>query len=156
MNNESTNTIEIRRADLADMSDVVQLCIQHAAHERMHYDPAGKRERLVSLLLAEDSTMECLIARCADRGVAYAAFAVQYSTWQAASYLYLDCLYVKAEFRGLGLGKQLMSRVHIEAKRRGCSEVQWQTPTFNTEAVQFYDSIENTSRLAKWRYGWPV
>lgn len=150
---------EIRRADPADMAGVVELCSKHAAHERMNYDPAGKRETLTQAIF-EASKLICIVAATSQRhrsGIAgYATCMSQYSTWLTTEYLYMDCLYVEAECRGFGIGKRLMQAVAEEAVKLGYAEVQWQTPDFNEQAKQFYDSVEGTSRYCKSRYTWQL
>ncbi|MEM8735087.1 MAG: GNAT family N-acetyltransferase [Planctomycetota bacterium] len=148
--------LEIRRADLADMSDVVSLCSKHAAHERVDYDPTCKREALTTAIFEPPSKLVCLVASLRNTLVGYTTCIPQYSTWSAAEYLYMDCLYVESSWRGLGIGKRLMHAVAEEAKTFGYSEIQWQTPDFNVEAVRFYDAVNGTSRLSKLRFTWQL
>lgn len=147
--------LTIRRANLADMSDVVGLCSKHASHERVSYDPTWKVEALTDAIF-ESTQLICLVACRRNTIVGYATCVPQFSTWLAGEYLYMDCLYVEADCRGKGVGKRLVERVGEEARRLGYSEVQWQTPEFNTEAVQFYDAMNGTKRLSKFRYKWQV
>lgn len=137
------------------MSDVVNLCSKHAAHERVSYDPTWKLEALTSAIFTE-AQLFCFVASCSSDTIGYTTCAPQYSTWSAAKYLYMDCLYVEAAYRGMGIGKRLMQRVAEEARELGCREIQWQTPVFNKAAVQFYDAVDGTRRLRKLRYTWRV
>lgn len=66
---------------------------------------------------------------------------MDFSTWSGRSYLHLDCLYLDAALRGQGWGRRLMGAVIDEARRRGCREVQWQTPGWNAGAISFYERI---------------
>ena len=137
------------------MSDIVSMCAKHAAHEGAIYDPAHKLERLSKAIFG-DVKLICLVACSLEKVVGYATCIPQYSTWLAGEYLYLDCLYVEADWRGKGVGQELMKSVAAEARRLGCFEVQWQTPDFNHEAIRFYDAMDGTFRLGKCRYTWHV
>jgi GNAT superfamily N-acetyltransferase len=70
--------------------------------------------------------------------VGFATAAPEYSTWSGAEYLHMDCLYVQAELRGIGIGAALMASVLQLARERGYAEIQWQTPSWNVDASRFY------------------
>lgn len=65
----------------------------------------------------------------------------QFSTWDAAFYVYMDCLYLLDEWRGFGMGESLIEKIKEESKKLDCSLIQWQTPNFNTRAIKFYNRI---------------
>lgn len=73
-------------------------------------------------------------------------FMKQFSTWDAAFYLYLNCLYFEPKARGLGLGKQVMEYIWVFAKAENCFQVQWQTPDFNENAIGFYKKVGAISK----------
>jgi ribosomal protein S18 acetylase RimI-like enzyme len=70
-------------------------------------------------------------------------------------YLYLDCLYLGPELRGLGLGKQLMLTAAAHAKKLGIKQMQWQTPEDNHNAIAFYNKL-GASNKAKQRFFWQL
>lgn len=53
----------------------------------------------------------------------------------------MDCLYLREETRGLGLGRQLVMEIASLAYRLGCVNVQWQTPVWNERAIRFYQRL---------------
>ena len=65
---------------------------------------------------------ECLIAESED-GVAsgFALYFYNYSTWRGRSGIHLEDLFVLPRFRGLGIGKALLSRVAARAAELGAS-----------------------------------
>ena len=138
------------------MEDLVRLCADHAAYEKAEYDPDGKRELLTETLFGQNPPVHCLVVEIAPRLVGYATFGPQYATWLADKYLYLDCLFIDAEFRGFGIGQQMMKSIQTQAAQLGCREVQWQTPEFNSDAIRFYDRLPQASRSHKFRYVWSV
>ncbi|MEM0926466.1 MAG: GNAT family N-acetyltransferase [Planctomycetota bacterium] len=145
--------IEIRKAVPEDLDELVLLCAEHASFERVRYVPAGKKERLRELLFDDVPKLQCLIACVERETVGYASMVQQVSTWSAGHYLYLDCLYIRPGHRGRGLGRQIMGCVQTCAKEFNCQEVQWQTPSFNQDAIRFYRRL-NASSHEKLRYVW--
>ena len=59
-----------------------------------------------------------------DKLLGFATSRPEFSTWDAAYYLHLDCLYL----------------------RRGRGRIQWQTPIFNTNAIALYRRLGATEK----------
>ena len=131
----------IRCAEITDLELIVQLCAEHADYERADYQPGGKRLLLHEALFVRDPKLYCLIAEADGEPVGYATYMVQFSTWEAGPYLYMDCLYLREGARGKGLGQEMMEAVMAEGRRLGCGQVQWQTPDFNAGAIRFYQRL---------------
>lgn len=131
----------IRWAMPEDMDELVRLCTEHAAYERSSFDPAGKEEALAQMLFAPDARLKCLVAEEDARLIGYATFSVEVSTWDADRYMHMDCLFLRPEARNKGIGRALMRRIAQEARDQGLIRMQWQTPSFNVDAIRFYDRL---------------
>lgn len=128
----------IRRARLGDLDGVVGLCAEHARYERAEYDAAGKAERLASALFGAAPRLHAWVAALDGALIGYATATAEFSTWRAAEYLHLDCLYVRDGQRGAGVGAALLGAVMQFAREHGYPQVQWQTPQWNGDAARFY------------------
>lgn len=149
------NKIWIREAELADVPAIVELSHAHALYECASYDKRGKVELLSIHLFAKDSPIKVLLVQLGKESVGYASVMKQFSTWDATYYLYLDCLFLKEAFRGRGWGRDLMNAVKEEAFAQGCTMIQWQTPDFNIDAIQFYQKIGADAK-SKERFFWKL
>ena len=134
---------------------MVVLCQEHAAYEKAHYNPNGKRVQLAYHLFSDSPSLQCLVLERRGSVVGYATFVKQFSTWEADYYLYLDCLYLEKSVRGQGWGARLMEKVEEYARAEGYSTVQWQTPSFNKAAIDFYDKIGARAK-SKERFYWDI
>lgn len=143
--------IIIRKALPTDIAQLVQLCAAHAAFEQASYDYTGKEGSLSRDLFSPSPKLHCLVAVAGEKLIGYATFMVQYATWTASEYIYMDCLFVDEYARGNGLGEQLIDHIKQCGSDMGCSLIQWQTPDFNTRAMKFYKRIGATS-LSKERF----
>ncbi len=143
----------IRRAEERDIDEIIELCSLHARYEKVEYDPKGKREQLFNHLFNAPRDLQCMVVESRENLLGYATFIRQYSTWDAGYYLYLDCIYLREEARGKGIGSKLMSLVKSYANQNACFQVQWQTPKFNLEAIKFYNRIGASSK-DKERFFW--
>ena len=131
----------IRTCEGKDLPRVIDLCEQHARYERAGYSRSNKLENLAELLFAADASLHCWIVETDGAIIGYATYTFDYSTWDAARFLYLDCLYLEEGYRGFGIGEEIMQRLFAIAEENKCVNIQWQTPTFNERAIKFYRRI---------------
>lgn len=87
--------------------------------------------------------------------IGYMSLIKQFSTWDMAWYLYLDCLYLTEHARGKGLGKRMMNFAQEKAREMDILLMQWQTPSNNTKAINFYHAQGAESR-EKVRFFLPI
>ena len=75
------------------------------------------------------------------RGVGFALFFHNYSTFLAAPGIYLEDLFVMPEDRGKGYGKKLLLHIAKLANERGCGRFEWSVLGWNEPAIKFYESL---------------
>ena len=131
----------IRFAQREDLDELVNLCEEHALYEKADFSKINKKENLSVYLFSEEPALYCLVVELNSRLIGYATYMKQFSTWDANFYVYMDCLFLNDKSRGLGLGVELMNQIKKESVKLGCDLIQWQTPTFNTGAIKFYNKI---------------
>ena len=73
------------------------------------------------------------------------------SCWTTDDYCYLQDLFVRAEFRGAGVGRRLIEYVYGRAQQQGLNRVYWLTHETNTAAMQLYDRIAERSGFVQYR-----
>lgn len=143
----------IRRVEERDMDQLIDLCALHAVYEKSEYDRLNKKDRLHNQLFTMKDSLQCIVAESQGKLLGYVTFIKQYSTWDADHYVYLDCIYLKEESRGRGIGSKLMQLVKAYAEQQNCFQVQWQTPDFNDKAIKFYHNLGAVSKT-KERFFW--
>jgi len=141
----------LRPAAPADLPQLVRLCAEHAEFEQAAFEDDGQADRLAVFLFGPRPAAYCLVVAQADQLLGFATYMPEFSTWNAAYYLHLDCLFLQPGLRGIGLGRRLLTAVAREAQRLGCPLVQWQTPTSNTNAIAFYRQL-GASEKSKLRF----
>ena len=67
----------------------------------------------------------------------FASFYFVYNSWSGKG-LYLDDLYVSADFRKQGIGKNLLDAVIELARSENCKKLKWQVSKWNRNAIEFY------------------
>ena len=131
----------IRDCQPDDIAAVINLCQKHAAYERAIFNPIGKEENLREALFSEHPKLFCLLAEIDGTIVGYATYTIDFSTWDASQFMYMDCLYLEEKARGFGIGEVIIEKLKQIAMAKNCINIQWQTPEFNEKAIKFYHRI---------------
>jgi|TARA_B110000014_G_C19701085_1_gene367011 GNAT superfamily N-acetyltransferase len=142
----------IRIAEKKDFEAIKKLVKAHAKFEKASALSDNNLDKLSNYIFSTD-VVKCLVVELNNEIVGYATFMKQFSTWDANYYVYLDCLYLNEKTRGKGIGTQIMDKIKVYAKSINCSEIQWQTPNFNKEAIDFYKKLGADS-VTKERFNW--
>lgn len=136
----------IRKATPSDIFEIINLCVAHAEYEKASYNSVGKAERLEKMLFCENPHLHCLIAESNKKIVGYATFSCECSTWNAAYYTHMDCLFLSESYRGFGIGEALVNEIIKHSIREEAHHIEWQTPIFNERSIKFYNRIGAISK----------
>lgn len=128
------------------MLSLVGLCIEHAAFEGATLEEGPDPAALQTALFAAAPPVICWVADSGGELLGYATATREFSTWRAACYLHMDCLYLKPEGRNRGLGEALVRALATDGLRLRCEGMQWQTPSTNLNAAAFYRRIGAQSK----------
>ncbi|KAM9788570.1 thialysine N-epsilon-acetyltransferase-like [Neosynchiropus ocellatus] len=135
----------IRAATRADASDIHGMIEELACHEHKADRVKTSLEDLERHGFCQNPVFHCLIAEVPEelreeaRTAGYALYYFTYSTWSGPS-LYLEDLYVKPDYRGMGLGKQLLANVAKVGRDHNCVHLQLTVSESNASARAFYDA----------------
>lgn len=136
----------IRPCEEKDLPELVKLCEAHAAYEKSEYSPEGKLEGLREAIFGNPKKLNVWIVDIDGKAEGFTSFTFDFSTWEAAPFLYMDCLYLNENCRSAGIGAEIMRRIREEAKKNKCINIQWQTPEFNARAIKFYVGLGSTGK----------
>jgi GNAT superfamily N-acetyltransferase len=70
--------------------------------------------------------------------VGFALFFHNFSTFLGKAGIYLEDLFVKPEFRGMGYGKAMFRKLAQIAVERGCGRLEWWCLDWNKPSIGFY------------------
>lgn len=130
--------IVIRPVRPSDLDVLIDLIADHAAFERATVDRIYLCEALPQHVFGEAPRAVIWVAVSGRDIVGYLSASIEFSTWKAAEYLHMDCLYLTPECRGKGAGRMLIDAAVLYAHARGLGWMEWQTPDWNTDAIWFY------------------
>ena len=130
---------EIRTAVPDDLPRLIDLIADHADFERQKVNRAHLAENLPRYLFGADARLSVMVAGRGGELVGYGAASIEFSTWKAACFLHLDCLYLAPQSRGAGLGARMLAAFENLARQQNLGWMEWQTPDWNIDAARFYE-----------------
>jgi GNAT superfamily N-acetyltransferase len=136
----------IRKAIPFDIDEIINLCEAHAAYEQAAYQKEGKAEKLAQMLFGNHAQLYCFLVEFENKIIGYATFSKECSTWYAAYYMHMDCLFLYEAYRGNGIGEALVNEIVKFAIQEKANHIEWQTPIFNERAIKFYKRIGAKSK----------
>ena len=139
----TTDDVPLILALIRELADYEKLSDQVSATE------AALRESLFGERPGERPAAEVLVARAGGEPAGFALFFPNYSTFLAKPGIYLEDLFVRPAFRGLGIGKALLASVAARAVERGCGRFEWSVLDWNEPAIGFYRRL-GARPLADW------
>ena len=147
--------VTILRAARTHVPELMSICAEHAAFERLPHVPGAGADALADALQGSPPQLYAWLAYMDEAVVGYASATTDFSTLDRATYLHMDCLYVRSGWRNGAIGQRLWGRVLGLAGSLGCTAIQWQTPSWNEGAARFYRRL-GASESAKLRYVLPL
>ncbi|HEY8551605.1 MAG TPA: GNAT family N-acetyltransferase [Vicinamibacterales bacterium] len=133
-----TDHVHIRPAVEADVPLIHEFIRELAQYERLLDQVVATEDDLRTTLFGPRPYAEVLIAESRGRALGFALFFHNYSTFLGRPGLYLEDLFVRADARGQGIGRRLLSAVAAVAVARGCGRLDWAVLNWNEPAIGFY------------------
>ena len=130
----------IRFAERKDVSTILGFIRELADYEHMSDDVVATEELLTEWIF-EKQKAEVLIIAHNGHDAGFALFFHNFSTFLGRAGIYLEDLYVKPEFRKLGLGKALLRRLAQITIERDCGRLEWACLNWNQLSIDFYRSL---------------
>lgn len=135
------SSVVIRPARPGDVPLVVDLIGALAEYEKLRDDCHADARSLHEHLFGSKAYAEVFIAEHDGAPAGFALFFHNYSTFLTKPGIYLEDLFVKPEFRSLGIGRRLLARLAALAVERGCGRLEWSVLKWNAPAIGFYEKL---------------
>jgi GNAT superfamily N-acetyltransferase len=133
--------LNIRPATVNDVGLILQFIRDLAEYEREPDAVTATEADLVRYGFSADPKFRALIAEWDGKPAGFALYFYNYSTWLGRPGLYLEDVFVRPEFRGKGIGKNLLLYLARLAVQENCGRFQWQVLDWNTPSIKFYESL---------------
>ncbi|MFU7514222.1 GNAT family N-acetyltransferase [Clostridium sp. HCS.1] len=132
--------LKIRETTEEDCSLILSLIKEIAEYEKMSDQVVATEESLKESIF-RNKRAEVVILELNGEAVGYALYFYNYSTFIGKSGLYLEDIFIKKEFRGKGIGKEVFKFLIKKAKEEGCKRMEWTCLNWNEPSIKFYKSL---------------
>ena len=148
------NEISIRQATPDDVALVLQFIKGLADYEKLADEVVATQANLAESLFGTNANAEAFFAHLSSGdgepvAVGCAIFTQHYSTYSGNSSLYLEDVFVLPEWRGHGVGRELLAYGAGLAKSRGYPRMEWSVLDWNEPAIGFYEKL-GAERIDGW------
>ncbi len=146
MSQESYVSAILRKAEAQDAGLIFEFIRELAIYEKLEHEVVSSPEKVSEALFGTHPRVFCdIVERIEDNGdmtpAGFALWFYNYSTFNGRHGIYLEDLYVRPAFRGLGFGKMLLKSLARRCMREGLMRLQWQVLDWNTPSIAFYQSL---------------
>lgn len=134
-------SLRIEPATESDVPIILSLIKALAEYERLAEMVVATEESVRESLFGRSRAAEAVIARIGTEPAGFAVWFYSYSTFLSRPGLYLEDLFVMPEWRGQGIGRELLAHLARIAEARRCGRMEWSVLNWNAPAIGFYQSL---------------
>ena len=133
--------LSIRPAKSVDAALILAFIRDLAEYEKLARDVTATEADVRAKLFGENPRVFCHIAEVDGEAAGFAVWFFNFSTFLGKHGLYLEDLFVRPRFRGMGVGKALLAHLARHAVAEGCGRLEWWVLDWNAPAIEFYKSL---------------
>ena len=112
-----------------------------AEYEKLQDQVIATEADLRESLFGAHPAAEVVIGYARDQPAGFALFFHSFSTFLGQRGLYLEDLFVVPEWRGRGLGRQLLAHLASIAVAGNCGRMEWSVLDWNEQALRVYRGL---------------
>lgn len=133
--------IRIVPAEVADVPVILGMIKALAEYEQLTHEVVATEDDLRQSLFGPRPAGEVVLAYAGETPIGFALFFHNFSTFLGRRGLYLEDLFVVPEWRGRGIGRELLAHLARLAVERDCGRMEWSVLDWNDSAVGFYQRL---------------
>lgn len=118
----------VRDGTTADVSRIYRMMRDFAVFEDLEQCFQVTEERLYDALFGTNAFLEALLAERSAQAIGYALFFPVFASFSGERRLFLEDLYVAADARGSGVGRQLLREIARRGLEKGFTGIEFHVP----------------------------
>ena len=130
-----------RQATEADVPHILALIRELADYEKLSHEVVATAEALKRTLFGAKAYAEVVLAEVEGAVAGFCLSFHNYSTFLAKPGIYIEDIFVREAYRGMGIGKQFFQELKDIASARDCGRIEWWVLDWNKPAIGFYETM---------------
>ena len=130
----------LRKATEEDIPSILKFIYEIAEYENMRNEVVATEESLHKSIF-QNNRAEALIAELDGKEIGYVIYFYNFSTFIGRDGLYIEDIFIRKSYRGLGLGKEIFKVLGKIAREEGCKRIEWCCLNWNKPSISFYKSL---------------
>lgn len=135
------SNITIRQAIVVDVPLILQFIRELAEYEKLAHEVIADESILKETLFGKDPKAHVIFAEIEGEAIGFALHFYNFSTFLGRPGIYIEDLYIRADYRGQGAGKKLLGHLAQKAIQEGCGRLEWWVLDWNKSSIEFYKSL---------------
>jgi GNAT superfamily N-acetyltransferase len=140
-NAPGAHAFTVRAATAGDVPLILGFIKELAAYEKLSDRVSATEADLRAALFGPSPAAEVVLGCAGDAPAGFALFFQSFSTFLGRPGMYLEDLFVRPDWRGKGLGRQLLVHLARVAVARQYGRMEWSVLDWNEPAIAFYRAI---------------
>lgn len=132
--------LSLRPALTSDAALIVSYIRELAEYEKLSHECHASAE-LIEKWLFDENKAGCILAEWDGKPAGFALYFYNFSTFLAKPGIYIEDLFVRADFRRRGIARALFAHLAKQAIDEGCGRLEWWVLDWNEPALEFYRSL---------------
>ncbi len=149
----SHSKLTVQPATPDDVSLILRFIKGLAEYEGLADEVLATEDDLRKSFFGPEPYAEAVFAYHESEPVGFAVFCQRYSTYLGRPILYLEDIFVLPEWRGSGVGRELMVYGGGLARARGYPRMSWSVVDGNEPAIRFYKNL-GAQKAEGWSTYW--
>jgi GNAT superfamily N-acetyltransferase len=121
-----------------------------ADYEKLGAEVDASEAQIAAALFADAPRLYCDIAEWDGKPAGFSVWFLNFSTFRGRHGIYIEDIFVRAAYRGRGIGKALMVRLAQRCVDQGYARCEWAVLDWNAPSIAFYKTI-GAQVLEAWR-----
>lgn len=138
--NTNIEGFTLRETSENDLSLILGFIKEIAEYEKLS-NAVDATEGSLKKYVFEKRRAEVLIVEKDENPIGYVVYFYNFSTFTGTSGLYLEDVFIRSEYRGMGLGKQIFKILGKLAREEGCKRMEWVCLNWNEPSKKFYKGL---------------
>lgn len=131
----------IRKIEPRDLPSVMSMLREFAEFENLAEYCTATEDGFREAMFGDGAVVEGLIAVDGEAPAGYAIFYPSFSSFRAQRGLYLEDIFIRAEYRGTGVGLSVLKEIARQGRLRGFERIDFLVLDRNSKAIRFYEKF---------------